>query len=510
MTDKNSFDAEIGIIGYGPTGVSAANFLGAAGISTLAIERDKDIYSRARAITVNDWTMRIYQSVGLDDALKQGMDVTHSLRWIDYHGNELARLGFPPSDMGHARAYSIYQPEMEKTLRAGAERFSDHVKVRFGAEVTNVDQDAEGVTLEITDCNTGATETKRVRYVLACDGGSSATRDNLGIRLLGDTLKTRWIVIDARVKRWWPNRHVLTFWSDKERPVVDVALSMGNHRWEMPLGPEDKDSDFQTHDQIWNLLGTMGVTHEHVELHQHAFYNHHIRHAERWREGRVFLLGDAGHLMPPWAGAGMQSGVRDAQNLSWKLAGVLKGTLPESILDTYEVERAPDVERFTQIAVQLGRIIKQELTEEELAAMQPPPDAEPELPPLLQPPVIAAGWVSPGNAQAVGQFLPQPRAASSTGELGLLDHFLGDGFTILGADCDPSEAMTAEEKQGWEALGAQFLALRSADQHSQSDTDVIDIDGTLIAWLKAHGADVIALRPDRFIAAASGNLAVPA
>ncbi|MBC56635.1 MAG: monooxygenase [Confluentimicrobium sp.] len=509
MNKEENFDADVGIVGYGPSGVSAANFLGALGVSTLAIERYEDIYSRARAITVNDWTMRIFQSVGLDEALEKGMDITHSLRWIDYDGNELMRMGFPPSDMGHASAYSIYQPEMEKTLREGAERFADHVSVQFGQEVTGITQDAEGVTLELTDCKTGARETKRVRYVLACDGGSSTMREQLGIQLVGDTLETRWIVIDAQVKRWWPDRHVLTFWSDKKRPVVDVALSMGNHRWEIPLGPNDKDSDFATHDQIWRLLETLGVSKDNVEIHQHAFYNHHIRHAERWRDGRVFLLGDAAHMMPPWAGAGMQSGVRDAQNISWKLAGVLGGTLPESVLDTYEAERAPDVERYTQIAIQLGRIIKQELTEEELAAMQPPPDAEPELPPLLQPPALAGGWLSAGTNPAVGALLPQPRAAGSDGKLGLLDDVLGSGFLVLGADLDPASVLSPEEKRGWEALGARFIALRSADQHSQSETDVIDIDGTLIAWLHARGADVVALRPDRFIAAASGNLAVP-
>lgn len=508
MTTDQHFDAEVGIIGYGPSGVAAANFLGARGISVLAVERDKDIYSRARAITVNDWTMRIFQSVGLDDALKEGMDVTHSLRWIDYQGNELTRMGFPPSDMGHARSYAIYQPEMEKTLRAGAARFAG-VSVAYGKEVTGLAQDAEGVTLEITDRATGAVETKRVRYALACDGGSSATRERLGIKLIGDTLETRWIVIDAPVKRWWPDRHVLTFWSDKARPVVDVALSMGNHRWELPLGPGDKDSDFSSHEQIWKLLDTLGVTRGDVEIHQHAFYNHHIRHAERWREGRVFLLGDAGHLMPPWAGAGMQSGVRDAENISWKLAGVLQGRLPDSILDTYEAERAPDVERYTQIAIQLGRIIKQELTPEELAALQPPPDTPPELPPLLQPPALAGGWISPGANPALGALLPQPRAAGSNGRLGLLDDVLGQGFVVIGVDCDPVTKMTPAERQGWEAVGARFVALRSADQRSESETDVIDIDGTLVAWLKARGAEVVVLRPDHFIAAASGNLSVP-
>lgn len=500
------YDADVGIIGYGPSGVAAANFLGLRGISTLAVERNPDIYSRARAITVNDWTMRCFQSVGLADALKAGMDETHSLRWIDYEGNEIARMGFPPSDMGHARSYAIYQPEMERALRDGAARFGG--TVLYGQQVTGLTQDAQGVTLEITDA-AGNVSHKRVRYALACDGGSSGTRERLGIGLVGDTLETRWIVIDARVKRWWPDRHVLTFWSDARRPVVDVALSMGNHRWELPLAPHEKDTDFSSPEQIWALLDTLGVTPDDVELHQHAFYNHHIRHAERWREGRVFLLGDAAHLMPPWAGAGMQSGVRDAENLGWKLAAVIRGDLPDTVLDSYETERAPDVERYTRIAVHLGRLIRRDLSEAELAALRPPPDAPPELPPLLQPPRYGAGWFSPG-AGPVGALLPQPRAADSQGRLAPLDDLIGPGFTLIGADIDPSDRLSPGERQGWAALGARFVALRPASGASRCPTDLIDIDGDLLGWMRAQGAEVVALRPDRFVAAATGNLAVPA
>lgn len=503
---NQAFDADVAIIGYGPTGVSAANFLGSRGVRTIAFERDADIYSRARAVTISDWTMRIYQSVGLDVALKRDMDETYALRWITYDGVELNRIGFPAPELGHARGYSIYQPEMEKTLRSGAARYSDHVSVDFGVEVSGLVQDTEGVTLTVTDPKTGATRLSRVRYVLACDGGASGTREQLGIPLIGDTLETRWVVIDAKVKRWWPNRHILTFWSDKSRPVVDIALSMGNHRWELPLRPEESQNDFATHDQLWKLLDTMGVSRDDVEIHQHAFYKHHVRHAERWRDGRVMLLGDAAHLMPPWAGAGMQSGIRDADNICWKLDCVLKGSLPETVLDTYQHERAPDVERYTQISVGLGRIIKQELSPEEMVAMQPPPDAAPQLPPLLQPPVIEKGWVNADTQEAspVGKFIPQPRVAMTNGRLTLLDEAIGNGFVMLGDSIDPATLLTPEQKQGWDALGARYIAIRSPDQPSLDDNDVIDIEGTLLGWMRHYCTTAIVLRPDRFVAAAQG------
>jgi 3-(3-hydroxy-phenyl)propionate hydroxylase len=507
------FDAEVIIIGYGPVGVSAANILGSYGIKTIVFERYEDIYGRARAVTVNDWTLRHFQSVGLADALTRDMDETYALRTMTYDGHLLSHVRFPArGSLGYATSYSIYQPAMEQTLRDGAARFADHVDVRFGVEVNDVAQDADGVTVTTTDLATGTSSTTRARYALACDGGSSATRERLGIDMLGDTIETKWVIIDAFVKRWWPDRHILTFWSDKQRPAVDIALSLGTHRWELPLQPHESEADFTTHDQLWVLLNAMGVSRDDVELHQHAFYKHHVRRAERWRAGRVLLLGDAAHLMPPWAGQGMQSGIRDAFNLCWKLKAVLEGSLPDSVLDSYEQERAPNVERITQFSAFSGRMVKQELTPEELAAITPQPGVEPPPPPLLQPPSIDGGWLTgtTGPGCAVGRMIPQPDVATTSGRLARLDNVIGDGFVLLGDCIDPAILLTSAQRAGWDALGASYRAVLSPDQASEDAGDIIDIEGTLLGWMRSYGARVIALRPDRFVAAADpSGLFVP-
>ena len=507
------FDADVVIIGYGPSGVSAANILGANGIRTIAFERFTDIYSRARAVTVNDWTLRCFQSVGLADALTRDMDKTYALRTRTYGGHDFSHIRFEDGSNGYFSSYSIYQPAMEQTLRDGAARFVDHVDVRFGSDVTNVVQDADGVTVTTRDLATGETATTRARYALACDGGSSRTREQLGIAMLGSTIETNWVIIDAMVKRWWPNRHVLTFWSDKKRPAVDIALSLGTHRWELPLGEHETEADFTTHAQLWPLLKSMGVGEEDVEIHQHAFYKHHVRQAERWRDGRVFLVGDAAHLMPPWAGQGMQSGIRDTFNLCWKLIAVLDGKLPECVLDTYQIERAPDVKRYTQLSYGLGRIVKQELSDAELAAMQPQPGETPRPAPLLEPPVIAQGWLTgqPGPASALGKFVPQPMVATTSGRLMLLDHAIGNGFVLLGDGVDPADMLSPEERAGWDTLGATYRAVRAPEQRSEAPSDIIDYEGKLLDWMRQFGARVIALRPDRFVAAAdTSGLTVPA
>ncbi|WP_274578637.1 FAD-dependent monooxygenase [Streptomyces sp. AC1-42W] len=194
-----NFDADVAVIGYGPTGVVGALTLAQQGASVLALERDRDIYPRARAVTVNDWTMRIFQGLGIGARVEKVIDPQRALRWVTYDGDEVMRIEHPPSTLGSGpRFYNIYQPTMESELRACAQDRSELISVRYGAEVTEIEQDDSGVTLTTTDTATGEVTRYRTRYAVAADGGSSATRQRLGIPLLGDTGETTWVVIDCR------------------------------------------------------------------------------------------------------------------------------------------------------------------------------------------------------------------------------------------------------------------------------------------------------------------------
>jgi len=511
------YDADVAIVGYGPTGLLGALTLATKGASVVAFERDKDIYARARAVTVNDWTMRIFQELGIDERIEKVIETQRALRWVTYDGHEVMRVEHPPSTLGtrntKPRFYNIYQPTMEAELRRCGEEL-DRLDVRYGAEVVGVEQDADGVTITSRDRETGAETTTRARYAIAADGGSSATRKMLGIPMHGDTVETLWIVIDCKVKRWWPDRDLLTFWTDKDRPVVDIALSAGNHRWEIPLKPGETEADFPTSAEVWPLLEALGVTSDDVEIHQHAFYRHHVRGAETWRQGRIFLAGDAAHLMPPWARDDMQSGMRDAHNLGWKLARVLRGELGTEWLDTYEAERRPNVAFFTGLAVGLGRVIKQEATPEELEAMNAVPEntVTPFEPPLVAPPVLDAGWLRGeiGDASIVGRMLPQPIAGDTVGMMGRLDTLLPDGFVLLGADVDPATLLTPDQKAEWDALGARYVAVRPRDAYTRGPDELVDLEGVLLAWFARYGVQAVAVRPDKFVAAADKTgLAVP-
>lgn len=503
--ENRNFDADVAIVGYGPTGLAAANILGKFGIKTIVLERDKDIYSRARAVTVNDWTMRCFQSIDLDNELADTMDKPSGLRWMTYDGNEVLRMKLPDSMLGrHHITYSIYQPAMEQVLRTGAERYNNIVQVIYEVAFQSLKQTEDGVVVSYLNKKTDEISEIYVKYVLGCDGGSSSVRENLGLELIGDTENTRWVVIDARVKKWWKNRNLLTFWTDKKRPVVDVAVSLGNHRWEFPLEEHESLDDFKTPEQLWPLLKSMGRSEDEIELHQHAFYKHHVRRAERWRDGRVFLLGDAAHMMPPWAGSGMQSGIRDSFNLGWKLKEVLQGNLPEQFLDSYEIERAPNVQFYSDTAVQLGKIIMQKISDEEMAVIGP---TLAEDPPLFRLPKIDKGWLL-GETQdsVIGKIILQPEITTADGRFCYLDEILGNDFVAIGNKVNPQNYMSQADKDSWEKLNLKYYTLLDCADEGVSENDLIDLDGNFVNWMDENKVEVIIVRPDKFVMAANNNL----
>jgi 3-(3-hydroxy-phenyl)propionate hydroxylase len=139
--------------------------------------------------------------------------------------------------------------------------------------------------------------------------------------------------------------------------VTPCPTPLGHHRWEFPVLDGEDEKELVTDAAVWRLLNNQGITDNEVKILRAVVYSHHVRFADRWRVGRIFLAGDAAHVMPPWIGQGMAAGVRDAANLCWKIAAVVCGELPESVLDSYAVERQPHVRQVTSKAVFFGRVI---------------------------------------------------------------------------------------------------------------------------------------------------------
>ncbi|QLL07530.1 bifunctional 3-(3-hydroxy-phenyl)propionate/3-hydroxycinnamic acid hydroxylase [Mycobacterium vicinigordonae] len=494
---------DVAIIGYGPTGATAANILGQAGLNVVVIERDSDVYSRARAISTDEEVMRIWQSVGLAERLQRDMLPDRPTAFVDADGVPFIESTIAARGSGHPPQQFLYQPAVDAVLREGVARFLN-VEVLLEHEVLRTRNHADHAELLVLDARTETLRTVRASYVIAADGGSSPTRGLLGIGYSGRTYSERWVVIDTKVLKEWDAHDRLRFHCNPDRPTVDCPTPLGHHRWEFPARADEDDAILTSDAAVWQVLHDQGITEEHVKILRAVIYSHHVRVADRWRVGRVFLAGDAAHAMPPWIGQGMSAGVRDAANLCWKLAAVLAGQAPQEILDSYEAERKPHVTEVTCRAVRVGRII----TERNkllagarnllIRTITKVPGVISGSQRLFWIPdaFYAAGFFAAGartlpgrgKSQAVGWQIPQPWVTDATGAVARLDDVLGGQWALLHLSTAPAG------RRAWADLGVPILRIGS---------DIADHTGTLSSWLRSKKAAAVVIRPDGFIYAAA-------
>ena len=506
MSDAPRYD--VAIVGYGPVGAAAANLLGQRGLNVVVIERDPDIYFRARAISTDEEVVRIWQQVGLADRLNADMQPGAGANFVDADGVPFAKLMPADRGNGHPPQQFIYQPAVDKVLREGVDRFPT-VSMLLEHECLRVIQHADDVELMLADLTKDEFKRIRASYVIAADGGSSSIRGQLGVGFSGRTFSERWIVIDTKVLEEWPGHDRLRFHCNPARPTVDCPTPLGHHRWEFPVRDEEDEKDLLTEDAIWNVLHSQGITKANVEIIGFACYSHHVRFADRWRVGRVFLAGDAAHAMPPWIGQGMCAGVRDVANLCWKLEAVLTGSLPESVLDTYQAERLPHVKEVTNRAVKTGKLIVERNPLRAAVrnhvfrtAGKVPyfmtwlrdhrwiPDAH-----------YRNGLLAADSNPATGWLIPQPWVIDEKGDRVRLDDVTGGRWTIL--HTGPDAPWPA-----WRSAGAAVIRIAPPGSEPAADC-VVDREATLIGWLQKKKATVVAVRPDGFVYGAGGQQPLP-
>ncbi|WP_123023742.1 bifunctional 3-(3-hydroxy-phenyl)propionate/3-hydroxycinnamic acid hydroxylase [Mycolicibacterium stellerae] len=487
MSNADTYD--VAVIGYGPTGATAANLLGRMGLKVIVIERDPDVYGRARAISTDDEVMRIWQSVGLADRLQQDMLPNRPLNFVDAECAPFIDMKIASRGTGHPPQQFLYQPAVDAVLRDGVARFSN-VEVLLEHECLRVLTKGDGVELMVADLRTDSFKRIHACYVIAAEGGSSPTRGQLGVGYSGRTYTERWVVIDTEVLKEWDAHDRLRFHCNPTRPTVDCPTPLGHHRWEYPARTDEDEQSLLREEAIWKVLGDQGITPENVKILRAVIYSHHVRVADRWRVGRVFLAGDAAHAMPPWIGQGMSAGVRDVANLCWKLAAVRSGNAPDSLLDSYQSERKPHVTEVTRRACLMGRIITERnrilatARNHVFRALSRLPGVNSALVKMTWIPDARyrEGFLADSDHPAVGWQIPQPWVTGPDGVKVRLDDILDGQWAVLYTDSPPAGA------QAWAELGAPMIRVT---------------EPTLVRWLRRRKADAVVLRPDGFIYAAS-------
>lgn len=447
MIPASSGVPEVAVIGYGPVGATLANLLGQAGIETLVYERSTDPYPLPRACHLDAEIMRIFQNVGLGGVMDELVEPSRGMLFVAPDGNSL----FDYEDfvrapiLGWHEDYVFIQPELDAALRRGVERF-DCVDVRLGVEVNDW-------------------EALPGRWVVACDGAASGCRRQAGIDFVDLGYDQRWLVVDVMLSRPVALPDIIQQVCDPQRPATFVPSARNHRRWEFRLGAGESEEQMCRPETVWRLLGPW-LRPGDGTLVRAAVYDFHATVAATWRRGRLLLAGDAAHQMPPFMGQGMCSGIRDAANLAWKLRAVLRDGAPEALLDSYEAERRPHVERCIELSIEAGRLLDEPVF--------PEPDSDdgerwsrlPPLTGLFQ----GAGGAAPFP---VGHQARQPTVAVG-GRRRLLDDVAGAGWYLLsdgaadgGGMARVLDATTLGDPAGWLArlLGGRAAVLIRPDRY---------------------------------------------
>ncbi len=495
-------ETEVAIVGAGPVGLMVANLLGQAGVRVVVLERNKGLLGLPRAIAYDAETLRLFAQIGLFGEIAPGLVQDPHVRHINARNVTLMAADFPRGLYGQSSLGTFYQPDFEKALLKGLSRFNT-VRVAFEHAVTNFEQDRTGVALKIATPN--GERTLRADYVVGCDGGTSGIRERLGVKLVGSTYTERWLVIDAIVKGHGVKQ--ITFKCDPRRPSVELPAVGNRVRWEFMQLPGESEEALKSDVSVRSLVRQRSGT-KAFDIERKAVYTFHARVADHWRVKRVFLAGDAAHLMPPFAGQGMNGGMKDAVNLSWKLAAVLRGEAGEEILDTYEIERAPIVRKMVEVSRRLGSIIMP--TSKIGAALRDSIFACLNLSSrfrafigrggIVPPPAIfRSALTGAGRDALIGQMMPQPTVSSAQARVPLDQLLSCHQWMVLGLGVDPASMLSKRDLAILDRLGARFVCLNGVSKNAKTVSVQCD-DPAFADWAKRHDVRGVLVRPDRFIA----------
>ena len=466
MTESSGASVDVIVVGAGPTGLLLANLLGTMGVRTLILERNSGTVREPRAVSIDDESMRAMQAAGVAEDVEQITTKGYGSIYRGPSRGVFATVKPFVKEYGFDKRNAFEQPELEALLRNKLARF-DCVTAHFAAEATGFEQDEGRVAVSIRHAS-GETEQAEARYLVACDGGRSGIRKDLGIEMHGSTFEEPWLIVDLKHTR---NRcfHTEVF-CNPARPCITLPGPNGIRRYEFMLHTHEDREAAAEERFVRRLLSQVGPDAD-EELRRVQVYTFHARTAERWRQGRIFLAGDAAHLTPPFAGQGMNSGLRDAHNLAWKLAEALKTENAERLLDSYQSERKPHAWSMIMLALRMGQVmtptshLQGALVRGGFRLLGIIPPARDYFAQMRYKPKPRFGrgliWKdgSATRRSIVGQMIPQPIVETTGRARVLLDTILPDSLVLLVYSERPEAALSTVSRARFTAAGVAIVGL---------------------------------------------------
>ncbi|HUZ31248.1 MAG TPA: FAD-dependent monooxygenase [Xanthobacteraceae bacterium] len=506
------------IVGGSLVGLSAASFLAWHGVSTLSVERHRGTAIHPRAGHFHLRTLEVLRSIGLEGRVRAaseaqfdpdgGINAVESLAGKEI-ATYIANLNEGVAAISPSTRLFMTQQSLEPLIRGRAEELG--AALHYATELVSLEQDADGVTGHVRNVETGETDTVRAKYLIAADGNRSPIRERLGIATRGPGHLADCVTIyfhaDCGAALRGRNLGVIYVFNADQRGFFRLVktgdsgflavMTLGD----MSLPNATKVAhDIDEERCIALVHSATGMPDAKVEIEDIATWRAVAEVAERFQDGRVFLVGDAAHVMPPMGGFGGNTGVQDAHNLAWKIALVLKGLAGPDLLSTFNTERQP----IGELAIQQAytRYVLRVVPERGKETAQPiVDDLSMEIGYRYHSRAIAA---EPGSGAALYENPRQSKAMPGTraphvvlqragARLSSLDLF-GKNFCVLAAAdggpwCDAARTAAAD-------LGLPLDVYRIDRQ----GTDVSDPEGRFADAYGLSPTGAVIVRPDGFVA----------
>jgi 3-(3-hydroxy-phenyl)propionate hydroxylase len=500
-------DVDVLIVGLGPVGAALCNLLGRYDVKALAIDAAKEVLTHPRAIALDNEALRILQLAGVAEGELPMVGIPQ----VQYHSplfGRFAKINSAGVVDGHPMLITFYQPELERLLRSKLSQYQN-IEIRLGVKLKAFEDQGDHIQATVIDSQGVETQIYS-RYIVGADGANSFVRQALGLEFEGQTFQQDWLIVDALNV---PNSiDHCEFICDPKRPTPHMVAPGNRQRWEFMLHPGEDREAMLNPESIEKLL-TPWCDVKKITIERTAVYRFQAREARSFSKGRGFLVGDAAHITPPFAGQGLVAGLRDVSNLAWKLSWVLKGRASSSILQSYDQERRPHAKKIINLARFLGALV---MPSNRLAAfcihgfmssLRLLPKGRAFMEDLKIKPentfddglftrnkkneklragsTLAQGWVRPSWDQKIC----------------LSDDALGMGWTLIGFGKDPTPYLNSEEQERWRAFGgtirqwtqrAQGLHLGPIEQRFEALDEAILPRKAPIGW-------ACIVRPDRCV-----------
>ena len=498
-------DYDVIIVGMGPVGALCANLAGLWGLNALVVDKSETVYANPRAMGFDHEVMRVFGNIGLADSIAEHVMPYRPSEYRTTGSQLIKRIDAaqPPFPLGWAPNYVFSQPPVERALREKIASFKS-VTVELGSEVLSVDSAESQANVRI-QAKDGTERTVTAAHVLACDGGTSPIRTRLGLKMDDLAFDEPWLVVDVILNEGagedLPKTNVQ--FCELARPCTFVVGPGRHRRWEFMINPDEQPSEISKPEMIKKLISRW-LPEQDYQLWRASAYRFHALILEQWKADRVFFLGDAAHMTPPFLAQGMCQGIRDALNLVWKIALVKEGLAAPEFLETYQIERIPHVRQTTLAAKEFGGVICERDSERAanrdarlIEHMKENPGGT-----IRQSliPGLSQGFIA--QVSPAGELFPQPMVIDHVGKRALLDEFTGQVFRVVVAPGFDATALLRclRSSQSLKGLPIHVVRLVNPEQSGARAADEYqEVDGLLAQWLEQRGCNVVIVRPDHYV-----------